>query len=476
MIDSFEVLQTAAGSIRGVLRADGGREFRGIRYANAQRFCAPTDVVSYETEFDATSFGPICPQMPGSLEMMIGEQEKMDEDCFFLNVFAPSKTLPSAKPLPVLFWIHGGAFTNGSGSMPWYNGSSLASRGAIVVTINYRLGSFGFLGRSNLGILDMISALRWTQRNISSFGGNPDNVTIFGESAGGSAVVSLLACPEAQSLFSKAWSLSPSIGQLRDGISADRWEQSFLDAAEVSDIDNAKLLSVDSLLAAQSKVLTMPSTGFDMFSPTEGGAALDSNILQSASQNKKCLVVGTNKDENKLWSAFDPSLDNATQEHWEKFTQQTFGDLAGEARTNYEVVRPGESIKNLCSAVQTDIAFRQRAQSLAEDRTQSASPTWMYWFTWPTPAFGDILGCCHALDIPFVFDNLHQNGAEMFTGNSDNRTSVADEFAGQLLSFATNGKPNWPEFNLDKRETFVIDIECKVASDPEPSIRLLFTR
>ena len=170
----------------GKATANGGSEFLGIPFATAGRFLPPTDIASGYNNFDASSYGYICPQTPGMLEMALNmDASHMNEDCLNLNVYTPNDSSDS-QSLPVLVWIHGGAYTNGAGSVAWYHGSSLASRGCIVVTINYRLGALGFLGDENYGILDMLSALRWVQRNIASFGGNANNVTIFGESAGGS--------------------------------------------------------------------------------------------------------------------------------------------------------------------------------------------------------------------------------------------------------------------------------------------------
>ena len=161
----------------------------GIRYATAARFEAPV-AVPYQPGTALGRAGAMAPQVPGMLEMALGlDVADTSEDCLFLNVFAPE----GAANLPVLVWVHGGAYQNGAGSIQWYDGSNLAGRGAVVVTINYRLGALGFMGAGNWGTLDQICGLRWVREHISQFGGDPDNVTIFGESAGGSAVVSLLA-------------------------------------------------------------------------------------------------------------------------------------------------------------------------------------------------------------------------------------------------------------------------------------------
>lgn len=465
---------TPTGSISGIRLPSGAAEYRGIRYANAGRFKAPIDVLE-NGQVDASAYQPICPQLPGALETMVSVVEPMNEDCTFLNVYTPSGATDQSR-LPVLFWIHGGAYTNGSGSLSWYNGSSLATRDCVVVTINYRLGVFGFLGDANLGLHDMVSALRWVQRNIASFGGDANNVTIFGESAGGSALVALMACEPASGLFHKVWAMSPSIGQLRDQMSAQHWKTQFLEIVKAQSIDDLANLTTDQLLAAQAELLTRPSTNFDMFTPTAAGDLLSSDILQTAANNPVPFVVGTNRDENKLWTAFDATLNDAGQDHWTQVLEKQFGAKASDAKKAYEALRPGDSVKDLCSAVQTDVSFRSRAISLAERRSANGMPTWMYWFTWQSPAFGGILGCCHALDIPFAFDNLHQDGANMFTGEGPERVHIASTFAHHISAFAKSSKADWPAYDQEARLTLEINESTEVLSDPESEIRVLFSR
>jgi len=465
---------TNRGSITGLVSPSGSCEFLGIPFATAKRLENPVDISAWDAGFDATAYGPICPQTPGMLEMALNmDASHMKEECLNLNVYTP-RNPTEGMSLPVLFWIHGGAYTNGAGSVAWYHGASLASRETVVVTINYRLGPLGFLGDGNYGTLDMLSALRWVQRNISVFGGDEKNVTIFGESAGGSAVVSLLASRQIEGLAHKAWAMSPSIGQLRNKPRALELEKQFLELAGLSSIDDVKSMSIDDILATQQKQMTSPTKAFDFFAPTAGGASLSDDILASAAQSPIPLVVGTNRDENKLWSTFDPSLADADEARWRTFTDETFGARGQQARDAYQALRPGESAKDLMSAVSTDTGFRQPAQRLCENRVSSSTPTWMYWFTWPTPAFGGAVGCCHALDIPFAFDNLDAEGVLMMTGDGAERAGIADRFASEIVAFATHSHPSWSQFNVDDRPTLVIDANTHLAQDPEPEIRLLF--
>jgi len=467
-------IATNRGSLTGLISPSGSCEFLGIPFATAKRLESPIDIPSWDENYEATSYGSICPQTPGMLEMALNmDASQMKEECLNLNVFTP-RTPAEGMSLPVLVWIHGGAYTNGAGSVAWYHGESLAKRDTIVVTINYRLGALGFLGDGNFGTLDMLSALRWVQRNISEFGGDSNNVTIFGESAGGSAVVSLLASPDIDGLAHKAWAMSPSIGQLRDLPRSLELQQQFLELAGVATLNEVKSLPLEEILAVQQKQMAFPTKAFDFYAPTAGGALLSKDILGTAARSGIPLVVGTNKDENKLWSAFDPSLANVDETRWISFTNDTFGDRAQQARDAYEMLRPGESAKDLMSAVSTDTAFRQPAQRLCENRAASHTPTWMYWFTWPSPAFGGVVGCCHALDIPVAFDNLNAEGVLMMTGDGAERADIADRFASEIVTFATHGHPSWSQFNVNDRPTLVIDVDTHLTHDPEPEIRILY--
>lgn len=473
MSSSHHLVATPSGAVRGTVTSSNQFEYLGIRFAESSRFRDPVDIASWEGEIDATVRGPISPQVPGMLEMMLGfDASSMSEDCLNLNVFSPIGN-PDAS-LPVLVWIHGGAYTNGSGSIAWYDGNALASRGVVVVTINYRLGALGFLGAGNYGTLDMISALRWVKKNIAAFGGNANNVTIFGESAGGSAVISLMSSPDVTGLVHKVWAMSPSIGQLRDKARALELQSQFLEIAGVTNMKEAETLSLDDLLEAQAKQLALPSPSFDFFAPTAGGSSLPDDLLSVAASSPFPFVVGTNRDENKLWSAFDPKAAEATNDTWRAFTESTFGVASEQARSVYEKFRPGETPGALMSAVSTDTGFRQRAIQFAEMRAKQSVPSWMYWFTWPTPAFDGAVGCCHALDIPFAFDNLAAPGTSMFTGDAPECQSIADRFADEIVGFAAHGHPSWSQYDTESRDTLEINTAPRLISDPEGEIRNLF--
>ena len=445
----------------------------GIRYATAARFEPPVPVAFAGIGSEAGTAGPIAPQVPGLLENLLGmDVGSMSEDCLHLNVFRPADAVPGSD-LPVLVWVHGGAFQNGSGSIPWYDGSSLASRGTVVVTINYRLGALGFLGRRNSGTLDQICALGWVRDNISAFGGDAGNVTIFGESAGGSGVLALLAAPGAKGLFHRVWSMSPSIRQLRDVAAAEKWEAAFLSELGVGTIDEARDAGLDRILGAQARVAAMPNDGYDMFAPTAGGDGLDADFDAAFGSSELPVVIGTNRDENSLFLAFDPEVAGCSHDKWVAHARAHFGGAADHAIARYEEHRPSATPAQLIAAVQTDHVFRRPAQRVAESRVAAGNQTWMYWFTWATPVFDGALGSCHALDIPFAFDNIHAQGSEMLLGTGPERAGIAARFADEICRFAREGSAGWPAFDLRDRTTLRIDEECEVLNDPEPALRLL---
>lgn len=458
------------GAMRGL---DHGvtREFRGIRFARAERLGAPIDVETWSGVHDGLRFGAQAPQTGGALEQMLGGDALVnDEDCLFLNVWTPA--CDDARR-PVLVWIHGGAYLTGTGAMPWYDGNALAERGdVVVVSINYRLGAFGFLGDRNLGTLDMLSALRWVHRNIADVGGDPGNVTAFGESAGGSAVVSLLAAPAADEIVHKVWALSPSLLQLRTKVVGDEMEKVYLDLLDVESIDALANMSVTDLLDAQAR-FPIDTAGMKSFTPTEGTEVFPESILRTASNDPRPLVIGTNRDEMLLFTMFDPSRSDWDDEDIRSQFGRRFTDPDA-AIEAYRRLRPGTNPSQLVSAMQTDEVFRWPSQRLATARSITGMATWTYEFHQASTAFGGILGSCHGLDIPFAFHNLTRKGAETFTGGGAALEAVADQFADAIISFARTGKPGWDGYDSAARSTQIIGSEPTLVSDPEFELRQLW--
>ncbi len=448
---------------------DGLMVFKGIRYATAERFEPPVNYRHVDAPYEAHEHGSSPPQTPGMLEQLLGlTDEDCNEDCLFLNIYAP--TSKSDKRLPVLFWIYGGGFVNGSSSIAWYDGSNLARRAnAVVVTINYRLGVFGFLGATNLGLLDQICALKWVNRNIAAFGGDPENVTIFGESAGGASVVALMAAPDAQPYFAKAWAMSPSIGQYSTIERANRQTIDLMKHAGASNEKDLRSISSSALLAAQQKVIGTSTEPFSAFAPTQDGVVIPLDLMDAAAKNPKPFVIGTNKDESRLWLMFDPN-ENQLDESGAKNALKKRTDQALNVWNLYNKCRPTYNPSQIVAAYDSDSNFRKHAWNLLNSREGNACPSWSYWFTWPSPTFDGLLGSCHALDIPFFFANEGIAGAEVIIGSGETQKMLSSVAASMLAQFAYHGRQDWPPYNTRDRPTYVLDQDCRLVQQPDDEL------
>ena len=444
---------------------DGVSVFKGIRYAEADRFrpSEPND----GTPGRADTYLAQSAQVPGLMEQFLGgSSQPMGEDCLGLNIFTPDVEAS----LPVMVWVHGGAFVNGSGSVPWYDGTELArKRGVVVVTINYRLGLLGFTGPNDLGIGDQISALTWIRDNIAAFGGDPGSVTVFGESAGGASVIALLAAPSARQLIHRGIAMSPSMPQLRSTTRATEALGEVLATAGVDHPDALADLPIDRLLEVQASVLSTSRDSLTAFSPTVGGALVPADALDRVAADPRPLMIGTTRDEMHLFTAFDPEVNSLDLDGALTRYRQWFDDDAEEAIERYRTRRPGHTPGQLVSAAQTDQIFRHPARRLVERR---AAPTHLWWFTFATPSFDGVLGACHALDIPFAFDNLHRPGVDIFTGDGPERQGLADRFSTAITDFAKHDDPGWEDANTG---TVVLDGDgTRTVEHPESELLALW--
>lgn len=486
------LVTTMQGDVQG-LELDGIFQFRGIPYAAPPvgdlRFRAPVAPPSWEGVRDATKFGQMSVQESGGVTAFLGDAvDSSGEDCLFLNVFTPGC---DSSARPVMVWIHGGGFINGSSSTPWYNGTSLSKHGdVVVVTLNYRLGALGFLWLGDLdsryrssgvnGLLDQAAALAWVRENISAFGGDPGNVTIFGESAGAMSVSTLLALPAAQGLFHKAIAQSGAAHNTFTPQMGAAMTEQFMEKLGVADLDGLLKASADDIAKAATKVEAKlfddPSglggpTGIALamaFQPVVDGEYLPTNPLLAVAAGDAAdvpFVTGTNLDEWNLFALMSPGgLDDPKLlERLERI----FGS-GHPIRDAYSAGRPDASPDDLWNAVLTDATFRIPAIRLVEARYASNSPTWQYLFTWPTPAFGGVVKSCHALEIPFVFGVLDAAGAELFLGGpvGDELRDLSRAMQDAWIAFARDGDPGWPSWNAESRLTQQFDIERKVLSDP----------
>jgi para-nitrobenzyl esterase len=480
------------GQLCGMDNDLGVSTFRGIPYAAAPvgdlRFRPPQPHPGWSGVRDAVAFGSIAPQN-GSMEAMLlaGNLPPQSEDCLYLNVSTPACDTGHR---PVMVWMHGGAYVSGSGSNPWYDGKTLVGQGdVVVVTANYRLGTFGFChladvggerfaGSGNLGLLDQIAVLRWVRDNVGAFGGDAGNVTIFGESAGGGSVMALLCAPAAEGLFHKAIAQSASFGQFRSRERADAAAQQLLAGLGLTNASDILQCSTQDILAAQGPV-EAPPLGVTAFAPTADGVVLFDDIDQlirhrSTSPNVP-LLIGTNHDEMRMFSTFDPSNAALDEAAVVALAEPTIGpDLAPKVVAAYRAADPNATWGQIASTVATEHGFHQPAIRAAAARASLGNPTWMYRFDWASTAFGGALGSCHALELPFVFGTLDHPGAQMFTGGGESQELVAKTMQQAWLSFAHHGDPGWANYDAATRSTMIFNETSAVQHDPDAELRQLW--
>ncbi len=490
------IATTRSGRVEGE-SADGISVFRGIPFAappvGSLRWQPPTPETPWSEVRPALEFGSVGEQGQMMLEQLMGgEAPPMSEDCLTLNVWTPG--LDGARP--VMVWIHGGAFMFGSGRTPWYDGTRLAEHGdVVVVTINYRLGPFGFLAlgelfdgfeaSANLGILDQVAALQWVRDSIAGFGGDPDRVTIFGESAGAGSVGTLLGTPAARGLFQQAILQSGAASWGRPLDYATGLARQVLERLGVEPGDTEALLAVSAeAINEAGTVLGGEVTNARLpWAPTHDGVVLPEPPLDAITNGSTAgvrVLAGTNLDEMTLFSLMDPALATLADADIVTRIQEWDPSLDGATLlATYRDGRPDASAQDLWVAMTSDAVFRIPAIRLVEEHL-AHGPAWMYLFTWPTPVFGGVLRSTHAVEIPFVFDNLHQAGVEVFTGTGAERQTLADRVHAAWLAFVRTGDPNvptnptWPAYDRDRRATMRIDTEWELLHDPMDGERKLW--
>ncbi len=487
IIGNSLTVQTRAGKLLGTLEDDLA-VFRGIQYAappvGALRWMPPQPVTPWPRIKAADRFRSISPQNLMRLAAIPRQpfpEEPQDEDCLFLNVWTPAA---DGLMRPVMVWIHGGAFTNGSGSSPMHPGANLAKRGGVVmVTINYRLGALGFLNLNeitggqipatgNEGLLDQIAALEWVRDNIKAFGGDPDNVTVFGESAGAMSVGCLLAMPKAKGLFKKAilQSGSNTCRALPDAVEVSK---KFLQAVGVGskEIEKLKATPVQALLDAQQKMAAMGIRGA-AFEPVVDGKILPQlplEAVKNGSAKGVTVLAGGNLNEGTLFASMDaevPTLNDSglaervsrmvAREHVSRIIDQyrKAMPLRGGSPT------PGE----IYMAIQGDKQFRIPNIRLAELQRDLGTASFNYVFTWKCAVPG--LGACHALDVGFIFGATYKE----FHGAGDAVNRLTEQMQDAWIAFAKSGNPGtpalpWPAYGKN-RETMIFGENSHVEAAP----------
>ena len=487
--DEGPLAQTACGTVRGRHRR-GVQLFAGIPYAEPpvgdRRFAPPTPHDSWDGTRDALRFGKAAPQLPGE-----GLTNRVllawDEDCLTLNVVTPAA---DDARRPVYVWIHGGAYQHGQGATPWYDGTSFAIRGDIVVvTINYRLGALGFCHLSPHlgdrfasagvnGFLDQLAALGWVRDNIAAFGGDPDRVTVGGESAGAFSVCNVLASPHAAGLVHRAIAQSGAAHNTHDPESGKEISAQFLAALGEPNAAELPEIGADRILEAQQQVIversTRPSHGPEPFYPVWGHEALPRaphELIAEGAGSEVGLLTGTNEDEMALWGVTGLSEDRV-----HRYTARMSPDADAVLacyRQRLSDVEPGW----VACAIATDRVFRVPAIRLAENRHANGAATWMYRFSWDSRAFEGQFGAAHALEIPFTFNTLDGPGTDVFLGEGPRPDALAETMHDSWIAFIRHGDPStsalgdWPPYEPDCRLVMDLDDECGLLADPESDER-----
>jgi para-nitrobenzyl esterase len=449
------VISTGSGRIRGEV-VDGIHRFRSVPYAAAPegelRFAKPRPS-TWDGERDATKPGPIAPQtvrkLPGlDLGSILGGDHQQGGDYLTVDVHTPD---PSAGGLPVMVFIHGGAFVYGTGSAAVYDGRAFARRGVVLVTINYRLGIDGFLpldgGDTNLGLRDQIAALHWVKDNAAAFGGNPDNITVFGESAGGMSISCLLGSPLARGLFRRAIVESGHPDMVRtpdnarlltDGLAARLGVPAT--AAAFRTLSTQQLQAVQTEIITPGQTLDMrdangvdPGVGLAPFQPVLGDDVLPTHPRENLDADVD-LIAGSNAEEMRLYYVPSGLLDVITDEQAVAILANSRPDAAEILKRHGLGERPtGEMFLE----AMTDLVFADGARRLVEEHPGRAH---RYRFDWRSPLFDGRLGACHGLELPFVFDTLAS--AQGLVGPTP-PPELATEMNAAWARFAETGDPGW---------------------------------
>jgi para-nitrobenzyl esterase len=488
------VVRTRSGALRGST-TDGVSVFKGIPFAappaGINRLRPPQPVAPWSGVRDALTFGPKPPQPaypPPVAPLIPPELTGPGEDCLTLNVWSPDL---AAAGLPVIVWIPGGMFAyHATSASPWYDGSRFARDGVVCVTINYRVGAEGFLylgDGDNRGLLDQIAALEWVRENIAAFGGDPGKVTIFGESAGGISVGTLLSMPRAEGLFRRAIIESGSAHHATSAATARRITQYLAGKLGVAATREALVaVPIERVLVAQEELnaeyAASPSPerwgevalNTLLWEPVIDGETLPArpiDRLVAGASASVDILAGGNREEWRLFLVPLGLIEQVTDEAV-MATMAAYGLPVEKALATYRAAYPGASPGDLLAAIQGDWYWRIPALRVAEAHARYSRATYMYEFAWRSPQYNGRLGACHALEIPFVFDTLG-NGTEPLLGSAPPQR-LADTMHAAWVAFATTGDPGWPAFEPQRRATMRFDATSHVVDDPLATERALW--
>ncbi|MBH1937293.1 carboxylesterase/lipase family protein [Streptomyces sp. AV19] len=442
--DARTIVTTTSGRVRG--RAAGPvTAFRGIPYARADRFAAPQPVKPWTGIRDALEPGPTAPQLTSPLAHVMGDfTVPQSEDCLSLNIWAP----PGTGRRPVLVFLHGGGFWTGGAGLPWYDGASLAAAGDIVVvTISYRLGTLGFLSlpgvsEPNLGLRDQLAGLRWLHDNITAFGGDPSNITLSGQSAGGYSILAMMANPRAKGLFHRAILQSVPSG-MPPGTAAEAKTGSelLLKHLGLGPDEGARLRTVPvaDLLRAQNAVAmetARPLNAIPPFQPVADGDLVQDDPVRAAGARTDAgiqVMLGNTRDEAAAYIVGDPAVEKLTQDDLNKFATQWFGD------TSHAEPR-GRTVTQIVVDMCTQQLFRNPEDQLAKLLTDRGNTPWRYQFDW-SPKHSEY-DACHCIELPFLLGSPGAwKDAPMLGGEQP--AALTGEVQRAWASFARDGNPGW---------------------------------
>ncbi|MEU5309226.1 carboxylesterase family protein [Streptomyces sp. NPDC021562] len=489
------VVRTAAGAVRG-LQEDGLAVFRGIPFAEPPvgeaRFAAPRPVRSWDGTREAYAFGPPPPQDLG-IQGRTGVREAPEgDDWLTVNVWTPDPD-PAARR-PVMVWIYGGAYKLGHSGSPGYDAQRIARQGdVVVVTLNYRVGMEGFAhiegAPANRGLLDQVAALEWVRDNVTAFGGDPGQVTVFGESAGAGSVASLLAMPRARGLFRRAIAQSvPGTffsAELAEDIGRALAAEAGLrpTVADLATTDPRRLPEAGQALSAKMAQYVdrwgRIAPTLTPFSPVVDGDVLPSTpweALASGAARDVDLLVGHNRDEFRLFLVMAGMHGRVTEEQ-ATGALRLFGPGGEAGERAYRAAHPDASPTALYAQVQTDWLFAMPSLRLAEAQTAGGGRAHLYELTWGAPGAGGVLGACHGLDIPLLFGTFDADLANLLWAGADvtaEAQTLSTRFRTAWTAFARTGDPGWPAFDTRTRATQLMDATPTVTAYPEERTRQLW--